>query len=465
VTIDGVTVGIGICEDLWSPDGPLRSQAAHGADLIVNLNASPYHIGKEALREEILATRALDNRVAVAYVNTVGGQDELVFDGRSLIFNSSGKVVRRGAAFVEEIVVEELSFESALLARLHAPAVLSAAQSTGLCKVREITIKGKSNKSVGSRKKAGAKPPKRLGLHEEVYSALVLGTRDYVRKNGFARVVIGLSGGIDSAIVAAIATEALGPENITVLFMPSRYTARASYVDAKKLAANLGVEYIESSIEKTFSDYLEMLGPMLKGRKPDATEENLQARIRGNIIMALSNKFNWLVLTTGNKSEMSVGYATLYGDMAGGFAVIKDLPKLLVYELSEWINRRAKRKLIPTRIITRPPSAELRADQADSDTLPPYEVLDPILKAYVEQDRSVEEIAALGFDPKVVKRIIRMVDLSEYKRRQAPPGVKITPRALGKDRRMPITNGYSGGTSKVKAGKPGRTTKKTPKNR
>jgi NAD+ synthase (glutamine-hydrolysing) len=474
VTIGDVTIGIGICEDIWSPDGPLRSQVTEGADLIVNLNASPYHIGKETLREEILATRAIDNRVVVAYVNTVGGQDELVFDGRSLIIASNGKVLRRGAAFEEQVIVEELTFEFALLARLHAPVVLGAEQSTGLCRVREITIKGKSQKrakgtkKVKSKKTAREKSPKRLGIHEEVYSALILGTRDYVRKNGFTRVVIGLSGGIDSALVAVIAAEALGPENITVLFMPSRYTARASYVDARKLAANLGVEYIESSIEKTFTDYLEMLKPMLKGRKPDVTEENLQARIRGNIIMALSNKFNWLVLTTGNKSEMSVGYATLYGDMAGGFAVIKDLPKLLVYKLSGWINRRAKRKLIPSRIITRPPSAELRADQEDSDTLPPYEVLDPILKAYVEEDRSVEEIAALGFDSKVVGRIIRMVDISEYKRRQAPPGVKITPRALGKDRRMPITNGYSGGMSLVKQGKPnniGRATKKTRKSR
>ncbi len=451
INIGDVTVGVGICEDIWSPDGPLRSQAGAGADLCVNLNASPYHTGKEALREEVLATRAIDNGVAVAYVNTVGGQDELVFDGRSLIIDGSGAVIGRGAAFAEDLIVKELTFEPAFVARLRETRLKSGLGGAAECPVREITVR--SAKSVRGAGKSKGKMPagqtlsKRLTLNEEVYAALLLGTKDYVRKNGFKHVVIGLSGGIDSALVATVASEALGPENITVLFMPSRYTARESYVDAKKLAINLGVEFIEASIEQTFSDYLEMLSPMLKGRKPDVTEENLQARIRGNIIMAMSNKFNWLVLTTGNKSEMSVGYATLYGDMAGGFAVIKDVPKMLVYELSAWINRRARRRLIPERIITRPPSAELRPEQTDQDTLPPYEVLDAILKAYVEENGSVEEIVALGYERKVVKRIIRMVDLSEYKRRQAPPGIKITPRALGKDRRMPITNGYSGGTT------------------
>ena len=404
VTIGDVTVGIGICEDIWSQDGPLRSQAAAGTDLIINLNASPYHTGKEALREEVLATRAIDNGVAIAYVNMVGGQDELVFDGRSLIIDGSGAIIARGAAFEEELMVEELTFEPAFLARLHEMRLKGGTEGGAACAVRELTLKGRRvSGAAGTKKVKGRLParsalPRRLTLNEEVYAALKLGTRDYVRKNGFKHVVIGLSGGIDSALVAAVAAEALGSENITVLFMPSRYTARESRIDARKLASNLGVEFIETSIEKTFSDYLEMLKPLLKGRKPDVTEENLQARIRGNIIMAMSNKFNWLVLTTGNKSEMSVGYATLYGDMAGGFAVIKDLPKLLVYELSAWINRRAGRRLIPKRIITRPPSAELRPEQTDQDTLPPYEVLDVILKAYVEENRNLEEITALGYE-------------------------------------------------------------------
>jgi NAD+ synthase (glutamine-hydrolysing) len=441
--LNGVTVGLGICEDIWYPEGPARLQALAGAEVIVNINASPYHAGKAWLREEMLATRARDNAVIIAYNNTVGGQDELVFDGQGMIIAESGAVLARGAAFEEDLVVADLDVESTLMARLHDPRRREEklkAGAEGLVRVTTLPPPAR---------RAGAKRPViARGVHapldrdEEIVRALLLGTGDYARKNGFSRAVIGLSGGIDSSLVAALAVEALGRANVTGVFMPSMYTSRESSEDAGALAANLGIEMLEIPITDIFKGYLKTLKKTLRGAHPGVAEENIQARIRGNILMALSNSYGWLVLTTGNKSEMSVGYATLYGDMAGGFAVIKDVPKTLVYALSSRVNERAGSVLIPERVFVKAPTAELRPGQKDRDTLPPYEVLDRILKAYVEDDRSVDEMVGMGFRRPLVKKIVRMVDASEYKRRQAPPGVKITPRALGKDRRMPITNAY-----------------------
>ena len=443
VTINDVTVGVGICEDIWFPEGPARAQALAGAEVIVNINASPYHAGKGRVREEMLATRAIDNEVMVAYNNAVGGQDELVFDGQGLIVDEKGVVVARGRAFTEDLIIADLNVEGTAATRLHDTRRRKKKLDTPELGVREVVI------DTGSVEKKKAPivlsdPPPVLSedINEEVLNALVLGTKDYVTKNGFNHVVIGLSGGIDSALVAVIAKLALGADNITGVFMPSRYTSKESAVDARELAKNLGIEFLTIPIDRAFDTYLELLEPVFDKLPVDSTEENLQARTRGNIIMALSNKFGWLVLTTGNKSEMSVGYATLYGDMAGGFAMIKDVPKVLVYSLSSYINGLAKGAAIPERILTKAPSAELRPDQTDQDTLPPYDTLDPILKAYVEDDKGLEEITAMGFDARVVEEVVKMVDLSEYKRRQAPPGIKITPRAFGKDRRMPITNGY-----------------------
>ena len=439
-TLNGITVGVGICEDIWYPEGPARVQALAGAHVIVNINASPYHMGKARIREDIVVTRAVDNEVFVAYNNAVGGQDELVFDGQGLIVNQRGDVVARGRAFEEDLIVADIDIEEVQMTRLHDPRRRKEKLEVATDGLTELTLHVKKR-----RKKRKALPERRLEHPEpleEVTGALVTGTRDYVKKNGFKHVVMGLSGGVDSALVAAIAREALGNKSITAVYMPSKYSSTISGEDARRLAGNLGIELITIPIQKTFESYLAMLKPHFGNRPPGVAEENIQARIRGNILMALSNKFGWLVLTTGNKSEMSVGYATLYGDMAGGFAVIKDVPKTLVYRLCEHINSRAGRTIIPERILTRPPSAELKPGQTDQDVLPPYEILDPILKAYVEEDKSLEEITAMGFKKAVVKKVLEMVDRSEYKRRQAPPGIKITPRALGKDRRMPITNAY-----------------------
>ncbi|MBI5286710.1 MAG: NAD+ synthase [Deltaproteobacteria bacterium] len=462
VVLRGITIGVGICEDIWYPEGPARAQAISGAEIIVNINASPYHMGKAFFRQEMLATRATDNGVIVAYNNMVGGQDELVFDGQGMVINEKGVVIARGKAFEEDLVFADLDVEGIFRARLHDPRRrkerLDLKERE---RVKEIILHD------GVRPKKKRLPPNALlppAPMEEVYKALILGTRDYVRKNGFRHVVIGLSGGIDSSLVATIAVDALGKGNVTVVFMPSRYSSRASREDAEVLAKNLGIDFITIPIQETFEEYLKTLSKSFKGKRPDVTEENIQARIRGNILMALSNKFGWLVLTTGNKSEMSVGYATLYGDMAGGFAVIKDVPKTLAYQLARYRNSLGKgplipgrppkkvglpnesllekRPVIPERVLTKAPTAELRPNQTDQDTLPPYETLDPILKAYVEEDKGYEEIVSMGFDEGTVKKVIRMVDRSEYKRRQAPPGIKITPRALGKDRRMPITNRY-----------------------
>jgi NAD+ synthase (glutamine-hydrolysing) len=435
-----MTFGVNICEDIWYPGGPTRAQAfLGGAQLVVNISASPYHAGKGHHRERMLATRAADNTCLVAFCNLVGGQDELVFDGQSLVFDAQGNLLARGRAFEEDLIVVDLDLGAVFSRRLHDPRRRKMArESTDVvpCISLPHTPTQKTWPELGPHKVAS------LERLEEVYNALTLGTRDYVRKNGFETALVGMSGGIDSSLVACIAADALGPEHVVGVRNPSRYTSDMSNDVAAQLAANLGIRLLTIPIEPAFEAYLAMLTDQFAGTEPGVAEENIQARIRGNLWMALSNKFGWLVLTAGNKSEMSVGYATLYGDMAGGFAVIKDVPKTLVYELAEW--RNAQLPVIPEAAITRPPTAELRPGQKDTDSLPPYPVLDPILKAYVEEDRRAEEIVALGFDPETVQRVIRMVDRSEYKRRQAPPGVRITQRAFGRDRRLPITNWFKG---------------------
>lgn len=436
-TIAGVNIGVNICEDIWYPTGPTTYQVQGGAEVVVNISSSPYYAGKSQLRQKMLVTRAADEAVLVAYVNMVGGQDELLFDGQSIIVDERGELLARGKAFEEDLVVADLDIDRVFHSRLHDP------------RRRKERLEGeKPHRIVVSTSRPDAsRPPLTptitplLDPAEEVYRALVLGTRDYVRKNGFKRVIIGLSGGVDSALVATIASDALGPENVTGVAMPSLYSSPKSRADAKALAKNLGIELKTIPITPLFKQYLKTLEPSFRGTKPGVAEENIQARIRGNLLMALSNKFGWLVLTTGNKSELATGYATLYGDMAGGFAVLKDVPKTLVYKLAQFRNGR-KWKPIPRATFLRPPTAELRPDQKDSDTLPPYETLDPILQAYVEGDRSQEEIVAQGFDRRTVERVVEMVDRNEYKRRQAPPGIKITPRAFGKDRRLPITSRY-----------------------
>ena len=426
-----------ICEDIWYPTGPTTLQALAGAELVVTINASPYHAGKAQFREKMLATRAADDLVCLAFVNTVGGQDELVFDGQSFIFNEKGERIARGRAFQEDLVVADLDLDEIFRARLHdsrrRKEKLRAAGPTRIS-LPPLPLREKP------------KPPaheiQALEPVEEIYQALVLGTRDYVTKIGYKHVVIGLSGGIDSALVAAIAVDALGAANVTGVTMPSPFSSVGTRRDAARLAKNLGIDMLRVPITGVLKAYKRALAGAFKGLKEDVTEENLQARIRGNYLMALSNKFGWLVLNTGNKSEIAVGYTTLYGDMAGGFAVIKDCPKTLVYKLSEHANARARRELIPVTVFTRPPSAELRPDQTDQDTLPPYAVLDAILECYVEGDQGVADIVARGFDAQTVKRVIAMVDRNEYKRRQGAIGIKITPRAFGKDWRLPIVNKF-----------------------
>ena len=439
VTVKGTVVGVNVCEDIWLPEGPARGQASAGAEVIVNINASPFHVGKSRSREQMLATRARDNRVILTYTNTVGGQDELVFDGNSVVMDHTGEVIARGKGFVEDLLVVDLNVEAVVRARASELGKTGPRRKAAL-PVDRIALAGRP-----AAKRSRVVPSMEMlpDPLDEVYLALTLGVRDYVAKNGFKQVVIGLSGGIDSALTAVIAMDALGAQNVLGVFMPSPYTSAESRHDTTELVRRLGIQLKTLSITPPFTSYLKTLKPSFQGTKPDETEENLQARIRGNLLMALSNKFGHLVLTTGNKSEMSVGYATLYGDMAGGFAVIKDVPKTMVYELAERRNCRGS-AMIPKRILDRPPTAELRLDQKDEDSLPPYPVLDPILKAYVEEDRSVEEMVGMGFDRKTVLRVVGLVDRSEYKRRQAPVGIKITHRGLGKDRRMPITNKYRG---------------------
>jgi len=441
--IKGVRVGVSICEDIWYLGGPVREQALAGdAELLVNISSSPYYRGKGEQRKKMLATRASDNTALLAYCNLVGGQDELVFDGHSLIFDEQGELVEWGSQFEEELVVADLDTSAVFRARLHDPRRRREKLEAKLeSRLNVIAISEKEEG--GSKAPLPEKERRELCGAEEVYKALVLGTHDYVRKNGFREVVIGLSGGIDSSLTAAIAVDALGAENVHGVAMPSPYSSKESVEDAKALAENLGIKLFVIPIDEVFKAYLKVLKEPFAGRKPDVTEENIQARIRGNILMALSNKFGWLVLATGNKSEMATGYCTLYGDMAGGFAVLKDVPKTLVYELARY--RNSQGEVIPERVLKKTPSAELRPNQKDTDTLPPYEVLDPIIKAYVEEDRAFGEIVEAGFDEDTVRRVIKMVDMSEYKRRQGPPGIKITPRAFGKDRRLPITNRFNGG--------------------
>jgi NAD+ synthase (glutamine-hydrolysing) len=445
--INGVHVGVNICEDVWYPTGPMTLQAYAGAEVILNINGSPYYAGKLIFREEMLATRAADNSVIVAYLNMVGGQDELVFDGGSMVFNEQGTLIARAKEFVEDMLIVDLDTASVFRSRLHDPRRRKERLRVEPDVVPIITISDEEPQESAS--KAPIHPlgtPQRIEPKmerlEEIYSALVLGTRDYVHKTGFKKAIIGLSGGIDSSLTAAIAVDALGAENVLGISMPSGYSSAGSRSDAQELAENLGIQFLTIPIEETFRTALKMMQPVLGEGDPGLAAENLQARIRGNILMTISNKSGAIVLTTGNKSEMAVGYTTLYGDMAGGFAVLKDVLKTLVYELAVYRNSLGEKPVIPHSAIEKPPSAELRPGQKDTDSLPPYEILDPILKAYVEDDRSFEEIVAMGFDRKTVERVMRMVDTSEYKRRQAPPGVKITTRAFGRDRRLPITNRY-----------------------
>jgi NAD+ synthase (glutamine-hydrolysing) len=445
VRLNGITIGFNICEDIWFPEGPTRVQSLVGdAEVIVNISASPYHRGKLQVREEMLATRAMDNLVVVAYANLIGGQDELVFDGNSLVVDQSGTVIARGRAFEEDLVIADVDVDAVSRARLHDTRRRRERRTLERRGVSVDQVVVSSRYRAMTRRLIHGGVPAMPSPLEEVYRALVLGISDYARKNGFEKVVIGLSGGIDSALTAVLAVDAVGAHNVISVFMPSSYSSDESREDSVALARNLGIRFMTLPITPIFQAYRSILESAFKGRRTDVTEENLQSRIRGNLLMALSNKYGWLVLTTGNKSEMSVGYTTLYGDMAGGFAAIKDVPKTLVYELARWRNGREAEALIPKRVFTRPPTAELRPNQKDQDSLPPYDVLDPLVRGYVEEDKSPDDLIASGFDRRTVRQVLGLVDHSEYKRRQSPPGVKITHRALGKDRRMPITNRYRG---------------------
>ena len=440
--LGGTRIGVNVCEDIWLPTGPTVVQRSAGAEVIVNINGSPFHVGKRETKERMLATRAADSETFVVYVNLVGGQDELVFDGASVVLDPDGAVIARAAQFREDLLVADLEVEAVLGSRLREsrrrqqrPGVLEGIGEAVLVDVS-------AEPSEPARRPLPPREEETLDVMGEVYAALVLGTRDYVRKCGFERVLVAMSGGIDSSLVAALAADALGPENVVGVAMPSRFSSEGSLLDAMALADALGIELKTIPIEDAFSAYLDTLRPHFGDGQWGVAQENVQSRIRGNLIMALANKMGWMVLTTGNKSEMATGYATIYGDMAGGFAVIKDVPKMMVYQLAEHRNALAGRDVIPRSVIEKPPSAELRADQKDEDSLPPYSTLDPILEAYVEEDKSFEEIVGMGFDQEVVKQAIGLVDRSEYKRRQAPPGIKITPRNFGRDRRMPIANRY-----------------------
>ncbi len=438
--IAGFTLGINICEDIWHSEGPARIQSRAGAEVIININASPYEMGKPELRQRILKDRSCENSVIIAYLNAVGGQDELVFDGFSMVYDHEGRLIARGKQFEEDLMVLDLDLGQLRKFRKHRKQAADQMPASASCVVNKVRIPASEYTDRKPLRKPAAGPV--METREEAYRALVLGTSDYVGKNGFKGVVIGLSGGIDSSLVATIAVDAIGRENVKGLFMPSKYTSGESREDAFGLAGNLGIDIRELRIDDILNSYKGVLSKDFKGQKEDTTEENLQARIRGNLLMAFSNKFGWLVLTTGNKSEMSVGYATLYGDMAGGFAVIKDVPKMLVYDISVWRNSIVEGPVIPERVLWKEPTAELKHNQKDSDTLPPYPVLDPILRSYIEDEVSFEEILKMGCETECVKKVIGMVDRSEYKRRQSPPGIKITARAFGRDRRFPITNRY-----------------------
>lgn len=433
IELDGVRVGVSICEDIWQEDVS-RAQAGRGARVLLNISCSPYQAGKGGEREDLMRQRALANDGFVAYLNLVGGQDELVFDGHSVVVDPDGNLVARGKQFDEDLIIADL--EPGLLAGRRRSAPAGAVPP-----VKVVTVeRGRPSRRSASRL-AGRRVAGTLERLEEIYAAIVLGTRDYVVKNGFSKVVIGLSGGIDSALVAAVAVDALGKDSVVGVSMPSRFSSPGSKSDARALARNLGIKFLTVGIEEVFKAYLETLRPVFDRLAWNVTEENIQARIRGNILMALSNKFGWLVLTTGNKSELAMGYCTLYGDLAGGFAILKDVPKTLVYELSAYRNS-VGRPVIPQAVFTKPPSAELRAGQKDEDTLPAYSVLDPLLEMYVVDEAALEDIVGAGFSRRLVKQVAGRVDGSEYKRRQGPPGIKITPRAFGKDRRMPLTNRY-----------------------
>lgn len=434
--IGGARVGISICEDAWSPSGPIAAQAAAGAELVININASPYAAGRVSERERMLATRAADASCGLVYLNCVGGQDELVFDGASLVLDPDGRVIAALPQYEEAFCVFDIEVRPVYRKRLLDPRGHHHAPPLPVAPVTEPARRPVDEQAVP--------PPAspRLGPEAEVYRALVLGTRDYVRKNGFGDVVIGLSGGIDSSLVALIAVDALGPDHVHGVTMPSRYSSAGSETDASALAVNLGVDFRTIPIEGPHAALLDVLSGALGRRDLGLTEENLQSRIRGVLLMALSNQMGWLVLTTGNKSEAAVGYSTLYGDTAGGFAVIKDVPKTMVYRLCEWRDAQGPYPLLPPDVLTKAPSAELRPDQRDDQSLPPYEVLDPVLMAYVENDLTAAELIEAGYDEDLVRQVVRLVDLAEYKRRQTPPGVRVSPKAFGRDRRMPITNGY-----------------------
>lgn len=428
-TLKGTTLGITICEDIWEESGPGKTLCGKGAvNLLLNISSSPFHKGKGRARRKMIQQRARSYRSHIAYVNLVGGQDELVFDGQSLVVDPDGKIITQGNSFTEELIFSDIVVAPKPQKKL--------SPKTNIRSYRAPA-------SLSKQKKYPALPSHIFHDKtevEEIYSALVLGTHDYISKNGFSKVVLGLSGGIDSALTAVIAVKALSPENVVGVLMPSRYSSKGSVQDSLDLAKNLGIETLTLPIEKSMKAYDQILAKSFKGTESGLAEENLQARIRGNLLMALSNKMGWMVLATGNKSEFSVGYCTLYGDMAGGFAVIKDVPKIWVYKISHWLND--EKEIIPESTITKEPSAELRPDQRDTDSLPPYDLLDPVLLKYIEEDKSVEEIKVAGLSAAEIKRVAKRVDASEYKRRQGPPGVKITPKAFGKDRRLPITNRF-----------------------
>ena len=443
--ICGVSVGVNICEDIWYPVGPTTVQCQTGAELIVNINASPFHAGKRAFREDMIAQRASAHGLTVAYVNTVGGQDELVFDGASIICDADGRLLARGPAFEESLLITDLEFPEEIVERKPRPVGARTAALDAVGEPKTLTV---SDSVAGNKAQLAAQPlASAIEGAEEIYNALVLGTGDYLRKSGFTKALIGLSGGVDSALTAVVAVDALGKDNVVGITMPSRYSSEGSISDSKELAENLDLDLWEVPIEPAHRAFTDMLEGRFKGTVANVAEENVQARVRGNVLMTVSNKFGWIVLTTGNKSEMAMGYATLYGDMAGGFAVLKDVPKTAVYQLCRWRNGKGSafgtaNDVIPAAILDKPPSAELREGQLDADSLPAYEVLDPVVAAYVEDDLSYQEMVAQGFDPQVVRQVIAAVDRNEYKRRQAPPGVKITHRAFGKDRRLPIVNRY-----------------------
>jgi NAD+ synthase (glutamine-hydrolysing) len=440
--IYGVGMGITICEDMWYEAGPAIVQAYAGARVLINISASPYYAGKGLSRERMFATRASDSMAIVIHSNLVGGQDELVFDGGSLVINEKGETVARGKQFEEDFLVLDLDVEAVFRSQLHDPRRRKETPWVKQKLGQATKIEVSSEPPAIARPALSPRLVDRLDESAEIYRALVLGTRDYVRKNGFEKAVIGLSGGVDSSLVATIAADALGAENVTGISMPSRYSSPGSLSDAKALAGNLGIHYKVIPIEKAFVSYLETLAGSFQGAETDSTEENIQARIRGNILFALSNKFGWLVLACSNKSETATGYTTLYGDMAGGFIPLKDVPKTMVYKLAHYANQQKKKEVIPASVLNKAPSAELRPDQKDTDSLPPYDTLDPILKAYVEDDLAIDQIVAMGFDRDTVIRVARLVDRSEYKRRQTAPGIKITPRDFGRDRRLPITNKF-----------------------